>query len=221
MCFTNSNDFTPDANISNRSSLIIDSEISNQSKFNETTELKHKDHIRLLKRLVEIEGHDLVGPEDQFGNWQNPINSPVLTRLVKYKLKMSFGHFNFATQVTHPGNSTIHYQFQSGRNQSKLRYGQIIGIISISYQHELKGPFVTETWLNVASFDELSSSDKKKNPLIHWPYTHTHVTYQTQTTRHFVKPNEVLAQSTLWGAPGGTLGIKKPINILTKIKNNL
>jgi hypothetical protein len=189
--------------------------------FSKTKHLKHEDHIRLLKRLVEIEGHDLVGPEDQFKKWRKPINKPILTRLIHYNSKMSFGNFQFTTKQNHPGNSTIHYLSQIGRSRSKLRYGQIVEIYNVSYQQELDGPCVTEIWLDVASFDELSAADRRQNPLINWPDTHTHITYQTQTQKHIVKPDEVLAQTTLWEAPPGTLGIKSPINILTRIKNHV
>lgn len=201
--------------------LMVDNEIHDKSAFNKTKELEHEDHIRLLKRLVEIDGHDLVGPEDCFRNWRKEMDRPVLTRLIKCTSNISFGNFHFATRNTHPGNSTIHYLLKTRRNQSNLRYGQIVQIFSASYQHEIDGPCITETWLDVASFDELSSSDQKLNPLINWPKTHTHVNYQRQNQRHFVKPREVLAQCTLWEAPGGTLGINLPINILTHVSNHV
>ncbi|KNZ53439.1 hypothetical protein VP01_3238g2 [Puccinia sorghi] len=52
----------------------------------------------------------------------------------------------------------------------------------------LDGPLLSETWLDVSFFDELSSADRRLNPLIDWPGTITH-------------PKEVLAQTTLWEAP--------------------
>lgn len=54
-------------NNSSRSVLEIDSE--NHVEFSKHKNLADHDHMRLLKRLVEIDGNNLVGPEDQFKNW--------------------------------------------------------------------------------------------------------------------------------------------------------
>ncbi|KNZ51872.1 hypothetical protein VP01_377g10 [Puccinia sorghi] len=210
---------TPERSCSDNSS-DLPCNLSNP-QFSKSKNLKPEDHLRLLKRLVEIKGHDLVGSDYFFKNWQKPKNPcPVLTCLINYNSDMSFGNFEFTTKEKHPGNSTIRYRYQNTRNRSKLCYGQILEIFCVCYQHEFDGPFVVETWLDVASFDELSLADQKLNLLIDWPYAHTHVTYQKQTARHFFKPKEVLAQTTLWAAPCRTLGIRSPINYLTEIKNH-
>ncbi|KNZ45906.1 hypothetical protein VP01_76g4 [Puccinia sorghi] len=82
-------------------------------------------------------------------------------------------HIRLLKRNTHPGNSTLHYLLKTCRNQSKLCYGQIVQIFSVRYQHKIDGPCITETWLDTASFDELSSSDQKLNRLINWLKTHT------------------------------------------------
>ncbi|KNZ47740.1 hypothetical protein VP01_6191g1, partial [Puccinia sorghi] len=109
---------------------VPDLDSANHLEFSKQKLLEDIDHTRLLKRLVEIDGYDLVAPADQFRNWRKPIRSPILAHLIHYGTRLSFNNFEFKTRQRHPGNSTIHYQFKSGRSSSKLRYGQIIKIFT-------------------------------------------------------------------------------------------